>query len=57
SLYFRESNGILIELATDGPGFQTDFTKENGTYVDLPPHLEDRREEILTHLQPLDTDK
>ncbi|QNK19113.1 Putative ring-cleaving dioxygenase MhqA [Listeria monocytogenes] len=57
SLYFRESNGILIELATDEPGFQTDFTKEHGTYVDLPPHLEERREDILAHLKPLDTDK
>ncbi|MGO4264168.1 VOC family protein, partial [Lysobacter sp. TAB13] len=24
SLYFREPNGILFELATDGPGFDTD---------------------------------
>lgn len=37
--------------------FQTDFTKEHGTYVDLPPHLEERREDILAHLKPLDTDK
>ena len=25
SLYFRESNGILIEIATDGPGFTSRF--------------------------------
>ena len=24
SLYFREPNGILFELATDGPGFEVD---------------------------------
>ena len=24
SLYFREPNGILFEIATDGPGFATD---------------------------------
>ncbi|WP_167628852.1 ring-cleaving dioxygenase [Listeria valentina] len=57
SLYFRESNGILIELATDGPGFRTDFEVEHGTYVELPPKLEARREEILGHLSPLDTDQ
>lgn len=57
SLYFRESNGILIELATDGPGFRTNFDVEHGEYVELPPKLEPRREEILEHLSPLDTDK
>ncbi|MEN2665855.1 ring-cleaving dioxygenase [Listeria aquatica] len=56
SLYFRESNGILIELATDGPGFRTNFELEHGTYVELPPKLEARRDEILEHLSPLDTD-
>lgn len=24
SLYFRERNGILFEIATDGPGFEID---------------------------------
>lgn len=57
SLYFRESNGILFELATDGPGFQTDFEVERGTYVELPPKFESRRAEIEAHLTPLDTDK
>ncbi|MBC2048993.1 ring-cleaving dioxygenase [Listeria booriae] len=56
SLYFREENGILIELATDGPGFKTDFEKERGTYVELPPALENRRAEIEAHLTELDTD-
>ncbi|WP_088810482.1 MULTISPECIES: ring-cleaving dioxygenase [unclassified Listeria] len=57
SLYFRESNGILFELATDGPGFNTNFEVEHGTYVELPPKFESRREEIEAHLTPLDTDK
>ena len=28
SLYFREPNGILFELATDGPGFAADEPME-----------------------------
>ncbi|EUJ20622.1 Putative ring-cleaving dioxygenase mhqA [Listeria grandensis FSL F6-0971] len=56
SFYFREENGILIELATDGPGFQTDFEKEHGTYVELPPDLEGRRAEIEAHLTDLNSD-
>lgn len=55
SLYFRESNGILIELATDGPGFATDSTIESlGIGLDLPPFLEERRAEIEAKLVPLD---
>ncbi|QDP41799.1 ring-cleaving dioxygenase [Radiobacillus deserti] len=56
SLYFREPNGILIELATDGPGFATDEDPEHlGEAVALPPFLEGNREEIEAHLTPLDT--
>ena len=29
SLYFREPNGILFEIATDGPGFATDEPMDN----------------------------
>jgi glyoxalase family protein len=55
SLYFRESNGILIELATDGPGFTADSTVEElGRNLDLPPFLEGRRAEIEARLTPLD---
>ncbi|KXH83762.1 ring-cleaving dioxygenase [Sporosarcina sp. HYO08] len=47
SLYFRESNGILFELATDEPGFTVDSTIENlGQQLDLPPFLEEKRAEI-----------
>ncbi|OAB44770.1 ring-cleaving dioxygenase [Paenibacillus glacialis] len=55
SLYFRESNGILFEIATDGPGFTKDSTVEAlGLGLDLPPFLEERRAEIEGILTPLD---
>ncbi|MFF2288777.1 ring-cleaving dioxygenase [Peribacillus butanolivorans] len=55
SLYFRESNGILIEIATDGPGFTVDSTVEAlGIKLDLPPFLEEKRAEIEAKLVPLD---
>lgn len=54
SLYFRESNGILFEIATDGPGFTIDGDVENlGEQLDLPPFLEERRTEIEAKLSPL----
>lgn len=54
SLYFRESNGIMFEIATDGPGFTVDADLESlGEALDLPPFLEDRREEIEGNLKPL----
>lgn len=55
SLYFRESNGILFEIATDGPGFTIDGDIETlGEKLDLPPFLESRRAEIEEKLQPLE---
>jgi len=55
SLYFRESNGILFEIATDGPGFTADSTVEElGKTLDLPPFLEGRRPEIEAKLAPID---
>jgi len=54
SLYFREPNGILFELATDGPGFTTDEPMETlGQKLALPPFLESRRAEIEANLKPL----
>ncbi|SDM47529.1 glyoxalase family protein [Fictibacillus solisalsi] len=56
SLYFRELNGILFELATDGPGFATDEDLEHlGESLALPPFLESKRQEIEARLKPLDT--
>ncbi|QED49410.1 ring-cleaving dioxygenase [Cytobacillus dafuensis] len=55
SLYFRDSNGILFEMATDGPGFTVDSTVEAlGKKLDLPPFLEDKRAEIEAGLKPID---
>jgi len=56
ALYFREWNRILFELSTDGPGFATDEEVEHlGEKLALPPFFEDRREEIESKLEPLDT--
>jgi glyoxalase family protein len=55
SLYFREPNGILFEIATDGPGFAVDEDAATlGEQVVLPPFLEPRRAQILANLKPLD---
>lgn len=55
SLYFRESNGIQFEIATDGPGFTIDGDVETlGEKLDLPPFLEGRRTEIEAKLQPIE---
>jgi glyoxalase family protein len=54
SLYFREPNGILFEIATDGPGFATDEPMETlGEKLALPPFLEPRRASIEAGLKPL----
>ncbi|MGE3874850.1 MAG: ring-cleaving dioxygenase [Parvibaculaceae bacterium] len=54
SLYFREPNGILFEIATDGPGFAVDEPLESlGQRLSLPPFLETRRASIEAGLKPL----
>lgn len=56
SLYFREPNGILFEIATDEPGFDADEPMETlGEGLALPPFLEDRRAAIEARLKPLET--
>ncbi|MBM7713976.1 glyoxalase family protein [Bacillus thermophilus] len=55
SVYLKDPNGITIELATDGPGFDIDEELEHlGESLALPPFLEHRREEIEARLKPLD---
>jgi glyoxalase family protein len=55
SLYVREPNGVLLEIATDGPGFAVDEDPAAlGQKVVLPPFLEAHREEILARLKPID---
>jgi len=54
SLYFREPNGILFEIATDGPGFAVDEDAAAlGEQLALPPFLEPQREAILAGLEPI----
>jgi glyoxalase family protein len=54
SLYFREPNGILFEIASDGPGFATDEPLDKlGESLSLPPFLEPNRKEIEAGLKPL----
>jgi glyoxalase family protein len=54
SIYFREPEGILCEIATDGPGFATDEDVATlGERLALPPFLESRRQEIEANLQPI----
>lgn len=54
SIYVREPNGILFELATDGPGFAVDEDSSAlGKRLALPPFLETQRSEIEAHLHPI----
>ncbi len=54
SLYFREPNGILFEIATDAPGFAADESMETlGETLSLPPFLEARRAQIEAGLKKL----
>lgn len=55
SLYFREPNGVLFEIATDGPGFTVDEDPNTlGEKVVLPPFLEEHRDTIVSALKPID---
>lgn len=58
ALYFRDMNGILFELSTDGPGFAVDEDIEHlGERLALPPFLESKRNQIEQSLTPLYTIK
>jgi glyoxalase family protein len=51
SIYFREPNGVNIEIATDPPGFLHDEpVDELGRTLKLPPFLQDRRAEVEAQL-------
>ncbi|MCD1260361.1 ring-cleaving dioxygenase [Paenibacillus athensensis] len=55
ALYFRESGGILFEIATDPPGFAVDEAPgELGSRLMLPRWLEGRRSAIEAQLQPIE---
>jgi glyoxalase family protein len=54
SIYFRMPDGILIEIATDGPGFLVDESPEVlGRSLSLPPWLEGERETLERELTPI----
>ena len=52
SVYVREPNGVLFELATDDPGFDVDGPLDGGR-LSLPPFLAPRRAEIEARLKAL----
>lgn len=54
SLYFREPNGILFEIATDESGFTVDEPLDLlGTDLKLPPQHEPYRDQIIQVLPKL----
>jgi glyoxalase family protein len=54
SIYFRMPDGILLEIATDGPGFLVDEPKETlGEGLALPPWLEAERATLERELTPI----
>jgi glyoxalase family protein len=54
SIYFRAPDGLLLEIATDGPVFSVDEDEtELGTHLKLPEWLETQRSSIEASLAPL----
>jgi glyoxalase family protein len=54
SIYFREPSGVLFEIATIGPGFATDESREHlGERLSLPPAFEYLRDQVEANLVPL----
>jgi glyoxalase family protein len=55
SIYFRMPDGILIEIATDEPGFAVDEPLASlGQGLSLPPWLEPERETLERELTPIE---
>ena len=54
SIYFRMPDGLLLEIATDGPGFFVDEPPTRlGQLLALPPWLEPERETLERELSPI----
>ncbi|CAI6066768.1 ring-cleaving dioxygenase [Cohnella sp. JJ-181] len=55
AIYFRESGGILFEIATDPPGFANDEPADAlGGKLMLPSWYEPHREQIEANLMPIE---
>jgi glyoxalase family protein len=55
SIYFRMPDGVLIEIATDEPGFLVDEPEETlGQGLSLPPWLGGERETLERELTPIE---
>jgi glyoxalase family protein len=54
SIYFHAPDGLLLEIATDGPGFLVDEAQATlGRSLQLPDWLENGRDRIEANLEPL----
>ena len=54
SIYFRMPDGVLIEIATDAPGFLVDEARGAlGQSLSLPPWLENERSTLERELTPI----
>lgn len=57
SIYFRDTGGVLFEMATDPPGFTIDEDLPDlGSGLMLPPQYEAMRGQLEERLPPLETD-
>jgi glyoxalase family protein len=55
SIYFQAPDGLLLEIATDGPGFAVDEGANSlGERLQLPDWLEEDRKRIQAGLRTLD---
>lgn len=53
SIYFRAPDGLLLEIATDGPGFSQDESSAPDSELQLPAWLEPGRGRVPDTLSPL----
>lgn len=54
SIYFRERNGVLFEIATDGPGMAVDESADHlGEALSLPREYEPMRKALERSLKPV----
>ena len=54
SIYFRTHDGLLVEIATDAPGFGIDESADSlGSTLQLPSWLQGDKDSIVSGLKPL----